>query len=647
MFLLALTCPVARAGSYDIRWDPRPRIHAIPDSFKKQSAVFVLLQRQMEYRQEGKEFFVYRTVHHIIRPLDDQGLEAFNKFTIPIGPDREITSLMARSILPDGRVVETGRDKARRIKNEQGYEEYLVALDGVSKGAEVELLYTERRPISLFGTERMQMGLPILKAEFRLITPVRFRFQTKGYNGFPACKDSVANKIHHYHASMSNIPALEDELYSYRDANLKKLAYRLSYATAEGGLESPRQFTWDALVRDLYKTYFSISKRQQEAVVRYLAAIGVRDDMSSAQKIQTIEEAMKSNISVSEGLDDDTYSDFETIIRKKAANQKGFVGLMTACLLQSGLNCELGLTSDRTSDPLDEQFEEWSILEQYIIHFPGSKTYLAPLAINYRYPFIPYTARGNKAVFCNREAGYSPGGSLIASIRSIPDLPMESSHNDIDATIRFKGTGLEPEADITRSFTGYTAVSRRDRFAFAPKNKEKEIAADILDIPDAKEHMLTCKVENVAFSSYRDNKPLTVAVTLQAPKLMEKAGNKFLFKVGDIIGEQSEMYHDDVRVLPIDVLYSHYFRRRIRIEIPKGYRITNPEAVKFNIVHKDRQGKELAGFISDYKMEAGVMNVDIYEFYDAMHIPRSEYPAFRGVVNAAADFNKVVLVLQQ
>lgn len=646
--LLCVATPTLYAQSdFSIRWDASPKVHSIPEAFSKESAVFVLLQRRMEYRPEGKELYVYRTIHHIIHPVDERGLEAFNTFTIPIGQDREITSVMARTILPGGKVIEVGRDKVKRAKNEEGYEEYLIALEGLTKGAEVELLYTEKRPLSLFGVERLQFGLPIMRAEFSLISPTRLRFQTKGYNGFPSAKDTVINRYHHYTAAASNLPAVDDEPYSNMEAGLQKLAYRLSYATGEGGLESPRQFTWDDLVRDMYKTYYMVPEKQKKVVARYLESIGVNSNMSAVQKIQTIEEAMKTGISMSESLDGEAYEDFENIVKKKVTTERGFVRLMMACLLQAGIDCDLGLSSNRFSDPVDEDFEVWSILDQYVLYFPRLKTYLSPSAINFRYPFIPFNVRGNKGIFCSREVGYNLNSAMIASVRSIPALPMENTKSNISGVVRFSAEDLTPTVDITHSFQGYSALGLREAFVFSARDKEKELVSGIIDLGDQKEDVLSYKVENAAFSSYNDNKPLNLTASVRAPKLLEKAGNRYLFRVGELIGQQVEMYNDEKRLLPIDIQYSHSFQRKIRVEVPKGYKITNPEGVRMNVVHQDAQGKRLMGFVSDYTLEGSTMTITVDEFYDATHLPVSDYPVFRKIINAAADFNKVVLVLQK
>jgi hypothetical protein len=147
---------------------------------------------------------------------------------------------------------------------------------------------------------------------------------------------------------------------------------------------------------------------------------------------------------------------------------------------------------------------------------------------------------------------------------------------------------------------------------------------------------------------YATNLPLVVDATATAPHLMEKAGPKYLFKLGDVIGRQNEMYSDKKRRLPIQIEYPHTFIRHLNITIPEGFVVKNPEAVRFNVVlgGSAKEGEGI-GFVSDYKMDGNKMLVTIREYYNQVQYPVSAYDTFRKVINAAADFNKVVLVLEK
>jgi hypothetical protein len=89
-------------------------------------------------------------------------------------------------------------------------------------------------------------------------------------------------------------------------------------------------------------------------------------------------------------------------------------------------------------------------------------------------------------------------------------------------------------------------------------------------------------------------------------------------------------------------------KRKLIVHIPEGYKVTNPEVAAMNIVHQDEKTKQnTMGFISSYTIEQNTMTIDINEYYDVMILPASDYASFSKVINAAADFNKLVLVLEK
>ena len=53
------------------------------------------------------------------------------------------------------------------------------------------------------------------------------------------------------------------------------------------------------------------------------------------------------------------------------------------------------------------------------------------------------------------------------------------------------------------------------------------------------------------------------------------------------------------------------------------------------------------GFISTYTLNDAELLINIHEFYKEIYYPVDTFEEFRKVINASADFNKVVLVLEK
>jgi hypothetical protein len=640
----ALTVTSASAqNKYPLKWAPKPALHKIPDSLKKESAVFILEERQAEIVEKDKDYELYRTVHHIIRLQDDKGSEAFNTFTVPIGNDRKLIEIKARTILPGGKVIEVARDKIKQVKNEDGYPEYRVAMEGVEPGAEVELLFTEQRVVSSFATEVYQFGVPGLEGRFRLIVPKRLKFDSKGYNGFPEFSDSTDEERHFYTSVKYGIPTIEDEPVSLYRPFLQRLDYKLSYV--DGNESNVRRFTWNDLAKQLYDSYYDLSDKEKKAAEKMLERIGVNKADEEVKKICAIEDYFKTNITIADDLIDEDAAEFNRIMEKKMSTEKGYMRFFGACLTAAGVTHEIGLVAGRYSYPMDQSIEIWDHLTVGAMYFPKANSYIAPTAVRFRYPFVPYFMGGAKGLFCKLTT-LGTMTSALPDIRTIPHMAMDKSSSSITADVKFSGQDLTPTVTLTHALKGYNSAGMREAFLYVEKEKEKELVQNVTGLADKISDIQSYKVEDAAFVNFTLGKPLKLTTVVQPQKLMEKAGPKYLFKAGEIIGKQVEMYHDDKRTLPVETEYANTQLRTIRINIPAGYKIVNPEACRFNVLYTE-EGKDLCGFVSDYTMEGDVMVINIREFYTQTRYPLSGYETYRKVINAAADFNKVTLVLQK
>jgi hypothetical protein len=211
---------------------------------------------------------------------------------------------------------------------------------------------------------------------------------------------------------------------------------------------------------------------------------------------------------------------------------------------------------------------------------------------------------------------------------------------------------MEAHIDATYSFTGYTATGLREAIALQPKTKINELVEKMLPLAEKPDDIVNYTIKNEKFENYNKNKPLEMHASINAPQLTEQAGPDYLFKLGDVIGDQGELYTETERKLPVDIDYPFYLNRTITINIPKGYKIKNPEAIKLHADYVDANLKPVISFTSDYTLKTDKklgdkLIVNISEFYLQVHYPASDYEIYRKVFNTSADFNKVSLILEK
>lgn len=99
-------------------------------------------------------------------------------------------------------------------------------------------------------------------------------------------------------------------------------------------------------------------------------------------------------------------------------------------------------------------------------------------------------------------------------------------------------------------------------------------------------------------------------------------------------------------MLPIEIDYPHSYTRKIKLILPKGATIKNLE--KFNMDFKTQiNGKTEAGFTSKYTKNNNEVIIENSEFYNIVNYPLSSFEQYKAVINAAADFNKVVVIISK
>jgi len=133
---------------------------------------------------------------------------------------------------------------------------------------------------------------------------------------------------------------------------------------------------------------------------------------------------------------------------------------------------------------------------------------------------------------------------------------------------------------------------------------------------------------------------------IESASIFERAGDRFLLKLGEVIGPQTELYQEKERLLDVENEFNRLYDRNIKVKIPPGYRIKNLEDLKMYVAH-EKDGEPVFLFKSDYQVEGNVVNVQIDEYYKIIDREIEYFEEFRTVINAAADFNKVTLVLEK
>jgi len=626
------------------KWVEKPVIYALNSKYSKEPAIVVSDKIRVEFVDETKqEMAEYYTMHKIIHINDDRGIETFNKIYLNFNEKSDIVDVKARTILPGGKIIELDKNNIKDIKDKEGNEYKIFALDGLEKGCDVEYLYTFKRPVSFFGREVVQGNSPILETTFQIIAPGRLKFDLKPYNFEIKASDTVLNDKRLIQCNFKETTGIEDEKYAYNVANLNRIEYKLSYNESTG--KGVRLFMWNELAKRIYGVYTAYTDREAKQVADLVKQNGWDKLPDETAKIIAVENYIKSKFSYDEEQKSDDGNRIETILKNKASGIIGLMRLYGAIFQNLSINNQFVLTGDREKFIIDRDFENWNNCDFPIFYFPAENKFIAPTKPDYRYPWIFPSWGATNGVFFK----HTSLGSFSTAIAEVKPIPLEDySHslNNIESRLEFS-SGLDSlKIDNKQIFSGYVAVTYRDAFNFANDEQKREIIKELAKAYSSSENIIFSEVLNKEFENENTNKPLILHVTTKSGELIERAGNKLLLKVGAAIGPQVEMYQEKPRQQPINIDYGHVEERKIDVVIPEGYKINNLNDLKMDQTFKDN-GELTMGFVSDYELKGNILSIHIMEEYRNTFYPHSQFDQFRKIINASSDFNKVVLVMEK
>lgn len=653
---LALICAfglaVSTASAQDYKlscltydWDKNPVVY-VADSAVRANATVVLLSKKInEYRfnDKTKELELYYCAHTIKYVNDNKSIEDNNKIYVATGREQSLVTVKSR-VINNGKIVSEASEKDFVQVEEEGRKYNMLAVKGLEKGFIVETItITKIDGFELYDDEYFQGDAPVKQAEFYLIAPGHTDFKCKGYNNFGAIKDSILDERHIYYGISKDIPAMNaDETYSLLNANKQ----RVEFVYLQNNNTKKMNAKWPELGRIFFDRMSANYDKNQKDLDKVLSKMELKNAKSEAEKIFMIENYLKTNISVDSDADD--APTFAETFKRKVAGPFRFNQIMAQAYRKAGINIEYVLTCDKGYKRFDPDLDSWSYLRNVLFYVPSLKKYIDPGQPLKRVGSINSDYLGQSGLFV-KLVEIGDVVSATASVKTIAPNDVAQSADIEKYTARFTPDLTKLVIDYNREMNGYAEQGIKALYFVVNDEKKKEFIEGFVKglAKDAKVEDLV--VENYNPGNYEEvNKPLVVKAKLTADHYVEPVGDtKILLKIGEMIGQQSEMYQDKPRFTPVDIDFAHSYQRLITITIPDGYEVKGLNALNINYAYNNDKGEPSFGFISSYKQEGNQLIVTCNEYYNHLYYPLSQFTDFKKVINAAADFNKITILFEK
>jgi hypothetical protein len=550
----------------DYSWDTEPKFE-VPVTEGDESEFVVKEKRVLEYVFEGNYFFQYDLKHTVTYIASEAGVEENNKIYLTTRSDQEVIYQKARVINSKNEVIEFDENDIQEGEDEEsGLVFNYFALDGLDIGSFVELQFLVKKNSSHSGSRvLLQSTVPKKNVEFELIAPNHLIFDFLPLNGLPALEqDTTLESKNYWKLKMATVPKFEIEEIAYVTANLMGLVYKLNknYYTGQSDLTS-----YGEAAKNYYEgIYGSTSKSEKKKVKKLLKKIGISDKMSDTDKILSLENHLKAAYAIYPNVQPQ-YQGIGALLENKASDRQSFIRLYALAFEQLEISHQLVLTSDRTSLPFNKEFEAYNYLQSTLFYFTDLDKYLDPEATQLRLGYVPSEYMNNYGLFIKplNIGGITTG---LGKVKFIKALGNELTANNHYVKVDMTEDPFEPVVDYELRMSGYYSSFIQTIYDLLSDDERERLNESLVEMVATEKTDAELTVENGNAESF-GKKPMILKATVSSTDVCEKAGNKVIFKIGQLIGRQVELYNEKPRQLPVQSDYNRTYYREIVVQLPE------------------------------------------------------------------------------
>lgn len=249
----------------DHKWRKPKPFTEIPDSLKGEDAVMILNDQSI-YNDiidiaSGK-VSSKKIVMQKVKILTEKGLEDYSKVFVNLYPEETITVLDARTIKPNGKVINL---KAQDIKEmeyispyskETRYKQLRFFIPGVEIGDEIEIIYKIKRKYLNTGDDLfLHTYLPCLESVLMYRASKPFVQEVKVYNGMPQYTTNNTETATELNWRLTNIPSFENQHNAIYTSQVPYIRFVIRQYKSQYNSIDITTNNWDEVYKQYSKSY--------------------------------------------------------------------------------------------------------------------------------------------------------------------------------------------------------------------------------------------------------------------------------------------------------------------------------------------------------------------------------------------------------
>ena len=573
-----------------------------------------------------EEVYVYETRHtktkinRINNPLDNEII--ISKINVS-----EIVDVRAKIINQDTIINYSFEEMKKMINSDDSDENYNnYKLPNLDEGDIVEIMYTVKKDFNFNGNKIIEESYPILLSKFILIEN-NFKSNIKIYNSNNSfVSDIIFDGKKSKQIIFNNLNATANEQYSTPIANKIKI----SYQCYENRDDVSQIEYWGNLVQNVSELFFpkAVNEKAKE-ILKEIKYGYVKIPWNELKIANAIDEYIKNNFVISDE-DDPELNDIEYILNNKISNDFSIIQVYSSLFKEANIEYEVAISCNRYFLKFDPELFDPNQLREFLIFLPNQEKYISPNRIEYRVSEAPEDLLGNYGIFIDKDLDY------YFSEITLFDQNFSQIKKNIEVNISRNLNKIK--IDESRSFSGYWAITNRN-YIYLSENEKTDFLVDFFTINGLDNKKVSkYNIKNFDISHNTFNKPLEITSTISTSDLIEEKDGLTNFKIGKIIGLQSNLFEEKERINPIEINFPNSYDYNIKVNIPRGYKIVDISELNKSKEYISVDGNSSAKFLSKATVNGDTLSINIIEYYKELRYNKKRYQEFREVINAAARF---------
>lgn len=505
-----------------------------------------------------------------------RGVESQSRIDIPYLNGVKIADIVARTIKPDGSIVELKKDAVfeRTIvkmgKNKIRAKSFVVP--GVEPGAIIEYQWREERDsLGRYVRLEFQRDIPVRSVKY-YIKPFRsssFPFPMM-FSVFHMPNTPLEKEKNGFSSfTLNNVPAFKEEAYMPPESEVRPW---ILVFYAEPTQEKPDQY-WSSFGKRAFEVDKADIKVNDDIRRAAASAIGTATDPED--RLAKLFEFTRGKIT--NPYDDASGYSPEDLAKLKANSSpadtlKRGLGaandmdmLFGALAAAAGFEVRLARLSDRSDIFFEPSFANSYFLSTYDVAVKVGNQWRFFNPGNRYIPFgmLSWWEEGVTALIPD-----SKDPAWLTTPLSTPEKSMQKR----TAKLRLLADGTL-EGDVQIEYTGHFAAEEKEAHdALTAAEQEEDVTASV------KDRMSTAQVSAIMLENVKDAvKPLTVRYHVKVPQYGQRTGRRLFFQPGFFKQGEAQEFATTGRKYPIYFHYSWAEEDDITIEVPQGFELESPE----------------------------------------------------------------------